>query len=93
MTAYRTHLTILEATAAKVPDAPAFRVPRLQPGTDNVQEWDVITYREFWQDVERFARHWTQTLTADGVPARSVVGLWYVFPFTTSAVHMLISYQ
>ena len=75
---YRTHLTVLEQSATRFPDSPAFRVPKVDPATDTVLEWDVVTYCQFWQDVERFARHWSHTLKAGGVPPRSVVGLWYV---------------
>ncbi|KAI0652198.1 acetyl-CoA synthetase-like protein [Trametes meyenii] len=88
MATHRTHLTILEQTAAKYPDAPAFRVPRIDPETDQVLEWDIITYKEFWQDVERFARYWTQTLSADGVVGRSVVGLWLGGMTYVDAVHI-----
>lgn len=76
MSPYRTHLTILEQTATRSPNSPAFRIPRIDPDTETVLEWDVVTYAQFWQDVERFARHWTQQLAADGVARRSVVGLW-----------------
>lgn len=76
MPPYRTHLTVLEHTATRCPDAPAFRVPRVDKDTDEILAWDTITYSQFWQDVEHFARHWTQKLEADGVARRSVVGLW-----------------
>ena len=76
---YRTHLTVLEQTAARCPHAPAFRVPKVDPANDTVLEWNAVTYRQFWQDVETFARYWTHRLRADGVAPRSVVGLWYVF--------------
>lgn len=76
MSPYRTHLTILEQTASKVPDSPAFRVPRLDIDTEEVLEWDIVTYAQFWQDVERFARYWTRHLSSSGVATRSVVGLW-----------------
>ncbi|KAI0830640.1 acetyl-CoA synthetase-like protein [Trametes gibbosa] len=88
MASYRTHITILEETAARYPDAPAFRVPCVDPETSNVQEWAVITYSQFWQDVERFARYWTQRLTADGVVPRSVVGLWLGGMTYVDALHI-----
>ncbi|KAI0375330.1 acetyl-CoA synthetase-like protein [Pilatotrama ljubarskyi] len=88
MTTYRTHLTILEETATVYPDAPAFRVPRIDPGSERVLEWEVVTYSEFWQDVERFARYWTHKLTASGIPARSVVGLWLGGMTYVDAVHI-----
>ena len=78
MASYRTHLTVLEQTAARYPDSPVFRIPRVDSNTNEVLEWDIVTYTQFWQDVERFARHWKRELTACGVRARSVVGLWYV---------------
>lgn len=77
MAPLRTHLTVLEQSAAQYPDAPAFRVPRLRSDSDEIVEWDTVTYIQFWQDVQRFARHWTRKLTVDGIPCGSVVGLWY----------------
>ncbi|KAI0673463.1 acetyl-CoA synthetase-like protein [Trametes maxima] len=88
MTTYRTHLTILEETATRHPNAPAFRVPRIDSETDQVLEWGIVTYGEFWQDVERFARYWTQKLSADGVNGRSVVGLWLGGMTYVDAVHI-----
>ena len=73
---YRTHLTVLADTASRHPDAPVFKLPLLDPQTQQVRQWDVITYEQFHSDVERFARYWTQELTAVGVPQRSVVGVW-----------------
>ncbi|KAI0756679.1 acetyl-CoA synthetase-like protein [Daedaleopsis nitida] len=88
MPSFRTHLTVLEQTASRCPDAAVFRVPRLQPDSEEVLEWDVVTYSQFWQDVERFARHWTAKLTADGVASRSVVGLWLGGLTYVDAVHI-----
>ncbi|KAI0639731.1 acetyl-CoA synthetase-like protein [Trametes polyzona] len=88
MAAYRTHLTILEQTAARCPDAPAFRIPRVDPQTETVLEWGTVTYSEFWQDVERFAKYWTEKLTADGVVGRSVVGLWLGGMTYVDALHI-----
>ncbi|KAI8980685.1 acetyl-CoA synthetase-like protein [Trametes punicea] len=88
MTAHRTHLTVLESTATQHAKAAAFRVPRLEPGTGKILEWEVITYGEFWRDIERFARYWTQKLTADGVHPRSVVGLWLGGMTYVDAVHI-----
>ena len=76
MSPFRTHLTVLEQTASRCPDSPVFRLPRVDTDTGRVLEWDIVTYAQFWQDVERFARHWTQRLTTDGVARQSVVGLW-----------------
>ena len=84
MASYRTHLTVLEQAAAQYPDSPVFRIPRIDSRSKEILEWDIVTYSQFWQDVERFARHWAQKLSSCGVHARSVVGLWYdsVSPFT-----------
>ncbi|CDO76611.1 hypothetical protein BN946_scf184868.g25 [Trametes cinnabarina] len=88
MAGYRTHLTILEETASQHPTAAAFRVPRLDKETGDILEWEVVTYSDFWQDVERFAKYWTQKLTADGVHPRSVVGLWLGGMTYVDAVHI-----
>ncbi|KAH9898072.1 acetyl-CoA synthetase-like protein [Cubamyces lactineus] len=85
---YRTHLTILEATAARYPDAPAFRVPRVDAKTGDVLEWEAITYQQFWRDVEQTARYWTQKLTSVGVSTRSVVGLWLGGMTYVDALHI-----
>ncbi|KAI0800938.1 acetyl-CoA synthetase-like protein [Fomes fomentarius] len=88
MAPFRTHLTVLEQSAAQYPDAPAFRVPRLRSDSDEILEWDTVTYIQFWQDVQRFARHWTQKLTVDGIPCGSVVGLWLGGMTYVDAVHI-----
>ncbi|TFK89636.1 acetyl-CoA synthetase-like protein [Polyporus arcularius HHB13444] len=88
MVSYRTHLTVLEQTAARYPLSPAFRVPRVDPVTQAILDWDVVTYGQFWQDVERFARYWTEKLTADGVVTRSIVGLWIGGTTYVDAVHI-----
>ncbi|PIL31634.1 hypothetical protein GSI_06336 [Ganoderma sinense ZZ0214-1] len=88
MASYRTHLTVLEQSAARYPDSPVFRTPRTDPNTNKILEWDIVTYSQFWQDVERFARHWTRELTACGVRTRSVVGLWLGGVTYVDAVHI-----
>lgn len=76
MPTFKTHLTALEESASLYPSRPAFRVPHLRPQSQEIQEWQEITYSQFLADVEHFAKFWTQRLTADGVPPRSVVGVW-----------------
>ncbi|EJF66994.1 acetyl-CoA synthetase-like protein [Dichomitus squalens LYAD-421 SS1] len=88
MASYRTHLTVLEQTAARYPDSPVFRIPRIDSRSNEILEWDIVTYSQFWQDVERFARHWTQKLTSCGVGTRSVVGLWLGGVTYVDAVHI-----
>ena len=46
--------------------------------TSKVSEWAPITYTQFYQDVELYARYWTSVLSADGVAPGSIIGLWYV---------------
>lgn len=41
-----------------------------------VSTWRSVSYLQFRRDVERFARYWSRILQADGVPQKSVVGLW-----------------
>ncbi|KAI0778508.1 acetyl-CoA synthetase-like protein [Trametes elegans] len=88
MATYRTHLTILEEAAAKHPDAPAFRIPCVDTATGEVLHWEIVTYSDFWGDVERSARYWTSTLAADGVLPRSVVGLWLGGMTYVDALHI-----
>lgn len=74
---FSTHLTVLETSASRHPSAAAFRTPLLNE-TGQVQEWNTITYEQFHSDVQLYARYWSRTLKRDGIPLRSVVGLWYV---------------
>lgn len=74
----RSHLSVLENSVSLYGSHSAFRVPRLDKETSKVQCWDSVTYEEFQRDVELFARHWARILKADGIPPRSVVGMWYV---------------
>ena len=72
---YKTHLTVLEQSAALYSSASAFRLPRLS-SDGSVDEWLSISYRQFHLDVERFARHWHSVFSARGLRPRSIVGLW-----------------
>jgi hypothetical protein len=78
MSTFKTHLTVLEASASKYASAAVFKVPKLDTKTGRVQEWQSITYREFQQDVELFAKYWAHALKSRGVLQRSIVGLWCV---------------
>jgi len=46
--------------------------------TSQVSEWATITYTQFYQDVELYARYWYSVLSADGLAPGSIIGLWYV---------------
>ncbi|KAJ6519934.1 hypothetical protein C8R45DRAFT_809224 [Mycena sanguinolenta] len=72
----RTHLTVLAASASRYPLSPVFKLPRSDSQSSHGQDWYSITYRQFYMDVELFARHWSRTLAESGVPLGSVVGLW-----------------
>ncbi len=71
------HFTVLESSSVKYASATLFRIPQLD-SAGRVEEWNSITYQQFYRDVELFARHWSRVLREDGVPARSVIGMWYV---------------
>ncbi|KIJ68334.1 hypothetical protein HYDPIDRAFT_81995 [Hydnomerulius pinastri MD-312] len=76
MPSYKSHLTVLEQSSALYPSAPAFRVPRSNPSTGQVHDWLSISYLQFKEDVESTAQYWRRVLKSDGIPERSVVGLW-----------------
>ena len=78
MTAYRTHLTIVDESALLYSSLPAFRVPQLDSDSGSVHQWNVVTYQQFHLDIEHFAKYWATTLAARGIPPRSVVGVWLV---------------
>ncbi|KIL70723.1 hypothetical protein M378DRAFT_66741 [Amanita muscaria Koide BX008] len=70
------HLTALEASAAHSPLSPVFRLPCLDPATNQVKEWQVITYQQFLHDVETSAKYWSSLFASRRIPQRSVIGLW-----------------
>ena len=72
----RTHLSVLEECAALYSSRPAFRIPHTD--SEEIESWSTVTYSQFKSDVEAYARYWASTLAADGIPTRSVVGLWSV---------------
>ncbi|KAF9229405.1 acetyl-CoA synthetase-like protein [Gyrodon lividus] len=76
MPSYKSHLTVLDRSSILYPFAPAFKVPRSNPSTPQVHDWLSISYRQFKEDVEYTARYYRKLLASDGIPERSVVGLW-----------------
>jgi len=72
-----THLTVLNSSAVKYAKAPVFQIPQLN-AAGRVEEWQAVTYEQFNHDVELFARHWTRVFSEDGLPMRSVIGMWFV---------------
>ena len=73
----RSHLTVLESSAARYPTSPVFRIPQLD-SNGTIDSWQTITYQRFHADVLSHARYWTSVFTRDRIPQRSVVGIWYV---------------
>jgi len=72
----RSHLSILEASASLYASSPVFQLPRFDLQSGEVQEWDAVTYSQFLHDVELYAKHWARVLKGDGIPQRSVIGMW-----------------
>jgi len=75
--AFQSHLSVLESSFRLYPARPAFRTPVVDKETSQISEWATITYAQFYQDVELYARYWTSVLSADGVALGSIIGLWY----------------
>lgn len=82
MASLQSHLSVLEASASKYSSVPVFKVPGTLQNSQ-VDEWLSISYLQFAEDVELYARYWSSVLALDGIPKRSVVGLWYVLPRQT----------
>lgn len=76
---FRTHLSVLESSAAHFSSSPVFRVPLLDAQTNLLIDWASITYQQFHHDVELFAAYWARELRRAAIPQRSVIGLWYTF--------------
>lgn len=78
MRSFRTHLTVVDESAALYSNVPAFRIPQFDSNdTCTIREWKVVTYQQFQRDVEHFAKYWAAILEEQGIPQRSVVGVWY----------------
>ncbi|KZT07086.1 acetyl-CoA synthetase-like protein [Laetiporus sulphureus 93-53] len=88
MSSFKTHLTVLAESAATYPTRPVFRIPIVDTQSRRVRDWNTITYSQFQSDVELYARYWSRALRADGLPRRSVVGLWLGGLAYTDAVHI-----
>ena len=72
------HLTVLESSASAYASATLFRTPQLDSASGQIKEWRSISYRQFYTDVELFARYWTSVFTNAQIPRRSIIGLWWV---------------
>ncbi|KAJ7887494.1 hypothetical protein B0H14DRAFT_3430546 [Mycena olivaceomarginata] len=70
-----THLTVLETSARRAPSATAFKIPQ-SDASSTTPLWRNITYQQFLHDVELTASHWSRIFRQEGIPERSVIGLW-----------------
>ncbi|KAG7089961.1 hypothetical protein E1B28_011586 [Marasmius oreades] len=70
-----TPLCLLANTASEKPNALAFKVPIIDPETDQIADWKSITYSEFASDVLRLAAEWLRVLLRDGIPQGSVIAI------------------
>lgn len=70
------HLTVLAATASRSPLSPIFRLPICDTTTNCIRTWRTITYQQFFHDVEKSAKYWAHLFADQGIPQRSVIGLW-----------------
>lgn len=74
----KTHLTILKESSERFGDLPAFKIPSRESTSNGVPRWEVITYKQFYDDVELCAKYWARELGSK-IPSKAVVGLWYVY--------------
>ncbi|KAL0576083.1 hypothetical protein V5O48_005882 [Marasmius crinis-equi] len=72
---FRSPLTVLSATAAIKPTALAFKIPKINPATGEVIDWEEISYAEFAKHVDRLAYVWEEALGKDGVGRGAVIAL------------------
>ncbi|KAF9061236.1 acetyl-CoA synthetase-like protein [Rhodocollybia butyracea] len=71
-----THLTNLEDATSRFPSRVAFKIPQVNPQTDDIDHWTDITFRQFLLDIEHLARYWLHVLKeSNGIPQRSVIAL------------------
>ncbi|KAF8486688.1 hypothetical protein JB92DRAFT_3256897 [Gautieria morchelliformis] len=69
------HFEALRARVTSHPHAPIFKLPK--PGALG-REWVNVSYKDFQTDIERMAKYWLAKLASQGLPPRSVVGVWRV---------------
>lgn len=71
------HFQTLHERVLSHPNTPVFKIPR--PGTSSHDpEWIDVSFVQFNADIQRVARYWYAALEPYNLPARSVVGVWYV---------------
>ncbi|TFK86848.1 acetyl-CoA synthetase-like protein [Polyporus arcularius HHB13444] len=75
MALYKTHLQALYECSATYSSLPILKLP-VYDAEGELRTWQPISYQQFTSDVEYFAAHLACKLSADGIPPRSVIGLW-----------------
>lgn len=75
MASYKTHLQALYECSATYSSLPILKLP-VYDAEGVLRTWQPVSYQQFTSDVEHFATHLAFKLSGDGVPPRSVVGLW-----------------
>lgn len=73
----QTHLTILKDSSERFCDLPAFKIPSEDSTSNGIPRWEIITFKQFYDDVELCAKYWAHELGTK-IALKSVVGLWYV---------------
>ncbi|KAM5360087.1 hypothetical protein ACJZ2D_013998 [Fusarium nematophilum] len=76
MSTYKTHLTVLQHSAADYPLSAALKVPSWSAKGEVFEGWKDIPFSSFLRDVEQSARYWSDKLAGKGLEERSTVGLW-----------------
>ncbi|KAF9077879.1 acetyl-CoA synthetase-like protein [Rhodocollybia butyracea] len=73
-----THLTNLEDATSRFPSRVAFKIPQVNPQTDEIDHWTDITFHQFLLDIEHLTRYWFHVLKeTSGIPQRSVITLCF----------------
>lgn len=81
----RTFLTILVDSAARYPNRAVFKIPILPIDDTKSREWKNITYTQFVEAIDLYARFWTHELIKSGLLPGTVIGLWYIHCFLTES--------
>lgn len=74
------HLSVLYESASQFISKTAFVIPH-EDNQDKNQDssWDTVRYKQFLNDVERYALLWRRVLLSREISTGSVVGLWNVY--------------
>ncbi|KAI0828701.1 acetyl-CoA synthetase-like protein [Trametes gibbosa] len=75
MTALKTHLTALAEQTLAHPSLPILKLP-IYDSQGELRAWRPVSCSEFQADVEHVATHLAHKFQSEGIPQRSVIGLW-----------------